>query len=68
MPTTDGGLGTALVGEKIVINSRSVAVTRLLGEGKAVADKRVAKGTTRWILYISFFALAWKGGFPMCIL
>ena len=34
MPTADGGLGTALVGEKIVINSRSVAVTKLLGEGK----------------------------------
>jgi serine/threonine protein kinase len=34
MPTADGGLGTALVGEKIVVNSRSVAVTRLLGEGK----------------------------------
>jgi hypothetical protein len=36
MPTTDGGLGTALVGEKIVVNSRSVAVTRLLGEGKEI--------------------------------
>ena len=35
MPTADGGLGTALVGEKIVINSRSVAVTKLLGEGRA---------------------------------
>lgn len=34
MPAADGGLGTALVGEKIVVNSRSVAVTRLLGEGK----------------------------------
>ena len=34
MPTADGGLGTALVGEKIVINSRSVAVTKLLGEGR----------------------------------
>jgi hypothetical protein len=34
MPTSDGGLGTALVGEKIVVNSRSVAVTKLLGEGK----------------------------------
>jgi len=35
MPSTaDGGLGTALVGEKIVVNNKSVAVTRLLGEGK----------------------------------
>lgn len=30
----DGGLGTSLVGEKIVINSKSVAVMRLIGEGK----------------------------------
>lgn len=33
MPNADGGLGTALVGEKIVVNSRSVAVTKLIGEG-----------------------------------
>lgn len=33
MPAHDGGLGSALVGEKIVIGSRQVAVTKLLGEG-----------------------------------
>lgn len=33
MPTNDGGLGSALVGEKIVVNTRQVQVTRLLGEG-----------------------------------
>mmetsp|Transcript_29423 Transcript_29423/g.68589 ORF Transcript_29423/g.68589 Transcript_29423/m.68589 type:complete len:648 (+) Transcript_29423:249-2192(+) len=33
MPANDGGLGSALVGEKIVIGSKQVAVTKLLGEG-----------------------------------
>ncbi|KAL7573786.1 hypothetical protein ACA910_007815 [Epithemia clementina (nom. ined.)] len=33
MPANDGGLGSALVGEKIVINTKQVAVTKLLGEG-----------------------------------
>jgi hypothetical protein len=31
---SDGGLGSALVGEKIVIGQRSLHVSRLLGEGK----------------------------------
>jgi len=34
MPNLDGGLGTSLVGEKIVVHSKSVAVMKLLGEGK----------------------------------
>ena len=34
--THDGGLGAALVGEKIVINTKQVAVTKLLGEGEMV--------------------------------
>ena len=33
MPGGEGGLGSGLVGEKIVINSRHVAVIKLLGEG-----------------------------------
>lgn len=33
MPTSDGGLGSALVGDKIMINARQVQVTKLLGEG-----------------------------------
>eukprot|EP00522_Entomoneis_paludosa_P009048 CAMPEP_0172455152 /NCGR_PEP_ID=MMETSP1065-20121228/11915_1 /TAXON_ID=265537 /ORGANISM="Amphiprora paludosa, Strain CCMP125" /LENGTH=651 /DNA_ID=CAMNT_0013207609 /DNA_START=205 /DNA_END=2160 /DNA_ORIENTATION=+ len=33
MPAQDGGLGSALVGEKIVIGPRHVAVSKLLGEG-----------------------------------
>ena len=34
MPSTSaGGLGAALVGEKIMINSRQVHVAKLLGEG-----------------------------------
>ena len=41
MPATDGGLGTALVGEKIVVNSRSVAVTKMLGEGECLILKKV---------------------------
>jgi hypothetical protein len=51
MPTADGGLGTALVGEKIVVNSRSVAVTRLLGEGKALLH---------WKAVVAFIA-HWSG-------
>ena len=38
MPAADGGLGTALVGEKIVVNGKSVAVTKLLGEGKGTRE------------------------------
>jgi len=34
MPGADGGLGTALVGEKITIGQLNVTVTNLLGEGK----------------------------------
>jgi hypothetical protein len=30
----DGGLGTSLVGEKVVINSITVTVTKLIGEGE----------------------------------
>jgi hypothetical protein len=33
MPAGDGGLGSALVGEKIMINHRHVSVAKLLGEG-----------------------------------
>jgi hypothetical protein len=33
MPSPNGCLGTALVGEKITINSVHVVVTKLLGEG-----------------------------------
>jgi hypothetical protein len=34
MPTaSEGGLGSALVGDKIMINARQVLVTKLLGEG-----------------------------------
>lgn len=35
MPSSDGGLGAALVGERIDINGRAVGVTKLLGEGKS---------------------------------
>ena len=35
MPSGDGGLGTALVGEKISIAHLNVTVTNLLGEGKS---------------------------------
>jgi len=34
MPVGDGGLGSALVGEKISVGQRSLHVTKLLGEGK----------------------------------
>ncbi len=34
MPGSEGGLGAGLVGEKITINSRQVAVMKLLGEGE----------------------------------
>lgn len=34
MPSSDAGQVAALVGEKITINSRQVAVTKLLGEGE----------------------------------
>jgi hypothetical protein len=34
--SSDGGLGLSLVGERIVINSRQVAVTKLLGEGTKI--------------------------------
>jgi len=33
MPSQDGGLGSSLVGEKIMVNQRQVHVTKLLGEG-----------------------------------
>jgi hypothetical protein len=33
MPSSDGGLGTALVGEKLNINDVHVVVSKLLGEG-----------------------------------
>jgi hypothetical protein len=39
MPSNDGGLGSALVGEKIVINQRQVAVTKLLGEGELLSSR-----------------------------
>ena len=34
MPAGDGGLGTALVGEKISVGPMNLSVTKLLGEGK----------------------------------
>lgn len=34
MPAADGGLGTALVGEKITVGNQNLSVTKLLGEGK----------------------------------
>lgn len=37
MPSGDGGLGTSLVGEKIMVNQRQVSVTKLLGEGRLLA-------------------------------
>lgn len=46
MPATDGGLGTSLVGEKIVINSKSVAVMRLLGEGKRKVGRGFESGSS----------------------
>lgn len=30
----DGGLGTHLIGDRIMINGRTVSVTKLLGEGE----------------------------------
>lgn len=33
MPAADGGLGTALVGEKLTMGSLNLSVTKLLGEG-----------------------------------
>lgn len=38
MPSSDGGLGAALVGEKIMINQRQVSVSKLLGEGRVTVD------------------------------
>jgi hypothetical protein len=35
MPAADGGLGTALVGEKISMGNMNLSVTKLLGEGKS---------------------------------
>ena len=34
MPAQDGGLGSAFVGEKVIINTKHVLVTKLLGEGE----------------------------------
>jgi hypothetical protein len=34
MPAADGGLGTALVGEKISMANMNLSVSKLLGEGK----------------------------------
>jgi len=34
MPPADGGLGTALVGEKLTMGNLNLVVTKLLGEGK----------------------------------
>ena len=31
---SDGGLGSHLVGDKIVINQKTLLVTKLLGEGR----------------------------------
>lgn len=36
MPNADGGLGTALVGEKININNLQVIVNKLVGEGEVL--------------------------------
>lgn len=33
MPAADGGLGTALVGEKITVGNQNLSITKLLGEG-----------------------------------
>jgi len=33
MPSDQGGLGSALVGEKVAVNDKTFAVGRLLGEG-----------------------------------
>ena len=33
MPAGDGGLGSALVGEKIAVGHMNLSVTKLLGEG-----------------------------------
>ena len=33
MPSTEGGLGQALVGDKIMVNTKHVQVHKLLGEG-----------------------------------
>jgi hypothetical protein len=33
MPSSDGGLGTALIGEKLSINDVHVIVNQFLGEG-----------------------------------
>ena len=44
MPSSgDGGLGSALVGEKLMVNQRQVAVTKLLGEGTWVYDGSTEK-------------------------
>jgi hypothetical protein len=37
MPSADGGLGDALVGEKIAINTTQILVNKLLGEGMMVS-------------------------------
>ena len=36
----DGGLGSSLVGDSIVINHRTVKVSKLLGEGKILEAKQ----------------------------
>jgi hypothetical protein len=38
----DGGLGSSLVGEKVVINSITVTVTKLIGEGEGATTLSVA--------------------------
>lgn len=51
MPGPDGGLGSALVGEKILINHRQVQVTKLLGEGtKMLTESLRSYPFTRTVL------------------
>ena len=38
MPPADGGLGTALVGEKLAMGNMNLSVTKLLGEGKQCSE------------------------------
>jgi hypothetical protein len=37
MPNAEGGLGSALVGEKIAIGQINVLVTKLIGEGTSLS-------------------------------
>ena len=43
MPSSDGGLGSALVGEKVVVNHRQVHVSKLLGEGRSCQGRNQSK-------------------------